>query len=203
MEELKLLLTKLGIDASAAVEIEASVNASIATVKSGFKHTVPLTRLTEVINERNQLKGDIAERDATIVGFETKLKGFEGGDEILNTIKNENETLKKDMLGIRKTNWETIKDNFYTEVDGKKVLNDKANLIKDDFQFAEADKELTYEQLGDNIQAFSPYKKTKYFDSNGKPTTIVPPKDTRAPFGRIKTEPNKTYASPFEVYEEK
>ena len=180
MVKLNEVLAKHEItDESAIADLEDYISKTLAAKSDNM---IPKSRFDEVIEQRNQLKADLSEKDGEVNKLNKNITKLGKSGESLKILEDENKSLKAEVLNIRHEQWKS-REHYFTDEEFK----EKSDKIRDDFIFPEEDQELTLEQIEKNINAFKPYEKVNYFgieplDPDGKKPKGIPPKEYKSPF---------------------
>lgn len=164
MSKVKSLFAQHGVEGA---ELIAGIEQLLTAAESN-NTGVPISRLNEVIAERNNLRADKAEADATIEGLNSKLETAETELGVSGGYKAKLEAYETKEFGTMKSSWaETQKIFGIPETDKRFPKMEK---IKSDFVIKENIDDYTKEEIAQNIAAYKPYEKMGYLAvDKGKP----------------------------------
>jgi len=138
-------------------DIEEYVSSTLAEKSDNM---IPTPRFNEVIEQRNELRAELSELKGEYDILEKKLEKFGESEKTISVLEDENKNLKKSVLEIRTNQWNE-RSKYFTD----EKYKEKADKIREDFIFPEKDKELTLEQVENNLKQFKPYEKAEYFEA--------------------------------------
>lgn len=156
MSKVKSLFAQHGVEGA---ELIAGIEQLLTTAESN-NTGVPISRLNEVIAERNNLRADKSEDAATIEGLQAKLETAKTELEASGGYKTKLDAYETKEFGTMKSSWaETQKIFAIPETDKRFPKMEK---IKSDFVFKDKIDDYTKEEIAQNIAAFKPYEKMGY-----------------------------------------
>ena len=158
-------------------DIEEYVSSTLADKSDNM---IPKSRFDEVIKERNELRADLSEKDGEIGNLNAKIEKLSESEKTISVLEEDNKNLKKDLYDWKLGLW---KEKAVYFADDK--FKDKAEKIKDDFVFPDEGKELTLEQIEQNLKQIKPYEKAEYFEQrksfDGTKPKGTPPTPSKDP----------------------
>ena len=179
---LKELFAKHGVDNA---ELLAEVEGQLTAAESKQTDGIPYKRFKEKVEEVNNLKADLAEKEIKIEKLESKSKTVA---EEVNRLKGIEAKHQKVVEATQKKQadlWESRKKVF--EVAESDPTFEKVQKIIGKFKIGD---ELTPDQIEVNNNLYDTYDEIEYF---GKPTTsIIDEQQTRG------APPTTKYKSPFD-----
>ena len=150
------------------------------TLAAKSDNMIPTPRFNEVIEQRNELRAELSELKGEYDILEKKLEKFGESEKTISVLEEDNKNLKKDLYDWKLGLW---KEKAVYFADDK--FKDKAEKIKDDFVFPDEGKELTLEQIEQNLKQIKPYEKAEYFEQrksfDGTKPKGTPPTPSKDP----------------------
>jgi len=154
MATLKELLAKHGVENA---NLEAEVN--VLLTSAGSQNAgIPKDRFDTVIGERNQLRADVSERDATIAEINATIETQKADIDRLSGIEVEYKTFKDAENKRELDKW--IERKKVLMVDDSNPDYEKVQKVLHKFNVSE---ELTPEQIKSNNTLFETYEEVDYF----------------------------------------
>ena len=133
--------------AEVVAKVKTAVDAELSK-----SDTVPKSRFSEVIKERNDATAKLAETEVEIEGLKTKLTEQQEQISQANTYKEKLEKYEQESFSKVKEAWSN-KAKFF-EVDEKSKDKDRIEKLKSKFSFAKEGEELTKEQISKNNELY-------------------------------------------------
>jgi len=133
--------------------------------KTKTDRSIPYPRFKEVVSERNNLRSDVAEREAKIEQLEKNLKNSTEKIDNLNEFKQELDDWKKQRYEKNVDYWDQKKKVFDVEEGDPNF--EKVEKIKHRFKFGE---ELEPSEVAQNIEILKTYEEIDFFQNEKTPT---------------------------------
>ena len=163
------------------------IETELVKMYKGSDDGIPYDRFQQVVKERNELKGKVAEFEVSVTDYENKITGLnekvKSSEGLQSRIA---EIEKKELTGLTDRNSEILKK---LNIDKDNKNYEKVSNIKADFTIKEEGKEYTKEELTSNIKNYEFLTKTGFFEKvevhkvPGTPPKTPPPDPTK--FGSI------------------
>ena len=162
------------------------VEDKLSELEDKLSNTVPKKVFEKKVAQYHAEQEKNAEIEADFKQLQEKYDGID-----IKKFEAQNQELQSKIINIRKSEWEKARDKMKDE-----KIAEKFDKIKEDFIFAEEDKELELEDIEKNLSNFNRYDKINYFDTETEQKEIKTFDSTRP-----KTQTTAKYYDPFAIKE--
>jgi len=162
------------------------VEDKLSELEDKLSNTVPKKVFEKKVAQYHAEQEKNAEIEADFKQLQEKYDGID-----IKKFEAQNQELQSKIINIRKSEWEKARDKMKDE-----KIAEKFDKIKEDFIFAEEDKELELEDIEKNLSNFNRYDKINYFDTETEQKEIKTVDSTRP-----KTQTTANYYDPFATKE--
>jgi len=177
--DVKGLFTKYGVENA---ELLADIEQAASKLQG-----IPAGRFRVVVGERNEARTKLAEQEVMIEGLNKTITAFDGERATLGEFKTKYEGIQAEAFRADKESWGEKAKMF--NVEEGNVLFEKVSKIKDRF-LTPTDRELTHDEVRQNLNNFKVYEDINYF---GKQETTATPPNTQKPGGDLPNEKGDFY----------